>query len=122
MQTRVTLSTAVAEYVALGEGMKEDLFTGAVLSFSCSELCGSRVRVFKDIKGAVTLAENLLSSTRSKSIDVRFHLVRELRCAKKIGIQLIVSDEKDADILTKFLAATPFKFDRRFLLNLSLDV
>ena len=34
-QRYVTLSTAEAEYVALGEDVKEALFTGAVLSFIC---------------------------------------------------------------------------------------
>ena len=43
-----TLSTAEAEYVALGEGVKEALFTGAVLSSICPELIGSCVRVFED--------------------------------------------------------------------------
>ena len=42
----VTLSTTEAEYVALGEGVKEALFTGEVLSFICSKLSGSCVRVF----------------------------------------------------------------------------
>ena len=40
-QKWVALSTAEAEYVALGEGVKEALFTGAVLSFICPELSGS---------------------------------------------------------------------------------
>ena len=33
----VTLPTSAAEYVALGEGVKKALLTGAVLSFSCPE-------------------------------------------------------------------------------------
>ena len=44
-QRCVTLPTAEAEYVSLGEGVKEVLFTGAVLSFICPELTGSYVRV-----------------------------------------------------------------------------
>ena len=80
----VTLSTAEAEYVALGKGVKEALFTGAVLSFICQELTGSCVRVFEDNQRAIALAENPFSSARSKHIDVRFHFVRELLRAKKI--------------------------------------
>ena len=83
-QMWVTLSTAKAEYVALGEGVREALFTGAVLSFICPELPGACVRVFEDIQGAIALAENPLSSARSKHIHVRFHFVRKLLRAEKI--------------------------------------
>ena len=67
------------------------------------------------------LAENPLSSARSKHIDVRFPFVRELLRAKKIDIQFVASEEQHADILTKSFAATPFKYHRRFLLNLPLE-
>ena len=36
----ITLPTAEAEHVVLGEGVKEALFMGAVLSFICPELSG----------------------------------------------------------------------------------
>ena len=119
-QVGVTLSTAEAEYVALGEGVKEAMFTGAVLSFICPELTGSCVRVFEDNQGAIALAENPLSSARSKHIDVRFHFVRELLRARKIDIQFVASEEQHADILKKSLAATTFKSNRKFWLNLLL--
>ena len=69
--------------------MKEALFTGAVLSPICPELNGSCVRVFEDNQGAIALAENPLSSARSKHIDVRFHFAREVLRAKKMDIQLV---------------------------------
>ena len=69
----------------------------------------------------MALAENPLRSARSKHIGVRFHFVRELLRAKKIDIQFVATEEQHADILTKFLAATPFKYHRRFLLNLPLE-
>ena len=116
------MSTAEAEYVALGEGVKEALLTGrALLSFICPELSGPCVRVFEDNQGAIALAENPVSSARSKHIDVRFHLFRELLRAKKIGIQFVASEEHHVDILMKSLAATPFKSHRKFLLNLPLE-
>ena len=119
-QRCVSLSTAEAEYVAVGEGVKEALFTGAVLSFICRELTGSCVRVFEGNQGALALAVNPLSAARSKHIDVRFHFVRELLRAKKINVQFVASEEQHAVILTKSLAATPFKSHRKFLLNLLL--
>ena len=84
-QRCVTLSTAEAEYVALGEGVKEALFTGAVLSFICPALLsGSCVRVSEDNQGAIALAQNPLSSARSKHIDVRFHFVREMFVRRRL--------------------------------------
>ena len=87
-QRYVTLPTAEAEYEALGEGVKEALFTGAVLSYICPDLSGSCVQVFEDNQGAIALAENPLSSTRSEHIDVRFHFVRELLRSKKFKFNL----------------------------------
>ena len=117
-QRCVTLSTAEAGYVALSERVKEALFTGAVLSYICPELIGPCGWVCKDNQGAIVLAENPLSSARSKHIYVRFHFARELLRAKQIGIQFVASQEQHVDILTKSLAVTPFKSHRKFLLNL----
>ena len=79
----VTLSTAEAEYVALGEGVKEALFTGAVLSCICPELIESCVRVFEDNQGGIELAENPLSSAWSKHIDAGLHFVTKLLRARR---------------------------------------
>ena len=87
--------------------MKEALFTGAVLSFICPERSGSCVRFFEDNQGGIALADNLLSSARSKHVDVCFHIVRELLHSLKIDIQFVVSEEQHADMLTKSLFATP---------------
>ena len=80
------------------QGVKETLFTGAVLSFFCPELSGSCARVFEDNQGATELDANLLSFARSKHIDVHFHFVGELLRAKKIDIQFVSSEEQHADV------------------------
>ena len=59
------------DYVALGEVVKEALFTGAVLSFVRPELSGSCVQVFEDNQVAIALAVNPLNYDRSKHIDMR---------------------------------------------------
>ena len=87
--------------------MKEASFTGAVVSFICPERSGSCIRVSEDNQGAIALAENPLSSTRTEHIDVWFHFVRELLRAKKIDIQFVASEEQHVDILEKSLAAYP---------------
>ena len=91
----VTLSTTEADFVALGERVKEAL-SGVVLSFICPDLdlSGPCVRVFEGNQGAIVLAENPLSSARSKHIGVRFHFLRELLRAKKIDIQFVASEEQ----------------------------
>ena len=83
----VTLSTAEAECVALGEGVMKALFAGAVVSFIYPELSESCVRVFEDNQGAIALGENPLSSARSNHIDVRFHFVRKLLRARKLAFK-----------------------------------
>ena len=67
----------------------------------------------KIFRGAIALAENPLSSARSKYIDVRFHFVRELLRAKKIDIQFVASEEQNADVLTNPLL--------RLLLNITVS-
>ena len=53
MQSCATLSTAEAEYVALGEGVKQTLFTGAVISsFISPELSGLCSEFLKTIRGS----------------------------------------------------------------------
>ena len=39
----------------------------------------------------------------------------------KIGIQFAASEEQRADVLAKSLAATSFKYHRKFSLNLPLE-
>ena len=85
--------------VVLGEGVKDALFTIAVLSFICPDLSGSCARVFEDTQGAIALAENLLSSSRSKHIDVRFNFDRELIRGKRIDF--VASEEQLRVFLTK---------------------
>ena len=77
-QRVVSLSTSEAEYIAAGEGVKEALFVRAVLSFIAPETSGASIKVLEDNQGTRALIENPLSSARSKHIDVRYHLIRDL--------------------------------------------
>ena len=117
-QKIVTLSTTEAEYVALGDGVKEALFVKGVLSFIIPSISENCIKVLVDNDGAISLANNPLSSPRTKYIDVRFHFVRELTRSKTISVEYVPTEERRADILTKVLTGAMFKEHRDFLMNL----
>ncbi|CAN0417780.1 unnamed protein product [Ascophyllum nodosum] len=117
-QKIVTLSTTEAEYVALGDGVKEALFVKEVLSFIIPFISENCIKVFVDNDGAISLENNSLSSARTKRIDVRFHFIRELTRSKTISVEYVPTQEQRADILAKALTGSIFKEHRDFLMNL----
>ena len=59
--------------------------------------------VFEDNQGAVQLAQNPVTNSNSKHIDVRHHFLRELVRQRGIKVVKIPSEFQHADILTKAL-------------------
>ena len=118
-QRVVSLSTSEAEYIAVGDGVKEALFLRAVLSFITPETCGASMKVLEDNQGTKARIEIPLSSARSKHIDVRFHFIRELFKARKISVEYVASAEQHADILTKALSRANFRYHRKHFINLA---
>ena len=104
----VSLSTSEAEYIAAGDGVKEDLFVRAVLSFNSPETSEASIKVLEENQGAKALIKNHLSSARSKHIDVRFHFIHDLFRTRKISVEYVESVEQHADILTKALSRANF--------------
>ena len=117
-QKVVTLSATEAEYVALGDGIKEALFVRGVLSFVIPSISENCIKVFVDNDGAISPVNNPLSSARTKRIDVRFHFIRELTRSKTIPVEYVPTKEQRTDILTKALTGAIFKERRDFLMNL----
>ena len=117
-QKIVTIFTTETEYVALGDGVKEALFVKGVLSFIIPSISENSIKVFVDNDGAISLANNPLSSARTKHIDVRFHFIRELTRSKTISVEYVPTKEQRADILTQALTGAILKEHRDFLMNL----
>ena len=119
-QKCVTLSTSEAEYVALGDTVKELLFLRQVWRFMIIPGKGMPCfPVFEDNQGALQLSKNPVSNSNSKHIDVRNHFLRELVRQGDIIVNHVPSEYQHADILTKVLALDLFAIHRRFLMNLS---
>ena len=114
-----TLSTSEAEYVALGDAVKELLFSRQVWRFMIPGKEMPCFPVFEDNQGALQLSKNRVSNSNSKHIDVRHYFLRELVRQGDIIVNHVLSEYQDANILTKVLAFDLFVIHRRFLMNLS---
>ena len=72
----------------------------------------------EDNEEAKAMAGNPLCSGRSKHIDVRWHLIRELVEKNELKVVHVASEWQHTDILMKALHAKLFKRHRKVLLNL----
>ena len=117
-QKCVTLSTSEAEYVALGDAVKELLIRRQVWN---SMLPGKGMPcfpIFEDNQGTVQLSQNPVSkNSNSKHIDVRHHFLRELVRQGDISVSHVPSKYQHADISTKALALDVFAIHRRRLMS-----
>ena len=92
-----------AENLAMGDGVKEALFVNGMLQFLRPSRKPRKTDVLEDNEGAIVLADNPLSSSRSKHIDVRHHFLRNLTEEGVIEVTHVPSEKQHADILMKAL-------------------
>ena len=59
-------------------------------------------------RGAIDSAENPLSSSNSKYIDVPHHILREMPSSGDISVRYVQADDQHADILTTALDALEY--------------
>ncbi|CAB1115735.1 unnamed protein product [Ectocarpus sp. CCAP 1310/34] len=118
-QKCVTLSTTEAEYVALGDVVKEILFLRQIWRFTLPQVGMPCIPVFEDIQGVIQLAQNPISNSNSKHINVRHHFLRELVERKEISVIHVPSPYQRADFLTKSLSKDAFESHRDFVMNLA---
>ncbi|CAB1113952.1 unnamed protein product [Ectocarpus sp. CCAP 1310/34] len=118
-QKCVTLSTTEAEYVALGDVVKEILFLRQIWRFMLPQVGMPCIPVFEDNQGAIQLAQNPISNSNSKHIDVRHHFLWELAERKEISVIHVPSPYQRADFLTKSLSKDAFESHRDFVMNLA---
>ena len=93
-QKCVTFSASEAEYVALGDSVKELLFLRQIV---CRFMLPSKqvmpcFSVFEDNQGAVQHAQNPATNSNSKHIDVRYHFLRELVRQRDIKVVQVPSE------------------------------
>ena len=117
-QKCVTLSTTEAEYVALGDTIKDAIFIGYVWSFIFWGFGATYMTIVEENEGARHLAQNPVCTSNSKLIDVRHHFLRELIFRGEFIITNVESEDQHAGFLTKSLSNVAFCYHRDFLINI----
>ena len=101
MQKIVTLSSCEAEYVALGEAIKEAMWLKHLLGEINFQQ--GPVRVYVDNQSAIKLAKNSMVRPRTKHTCMRYHCLRERVEANDVELIYVPTDKNIADLFTKNL-------------------
>ena len=105
-QNSVSLSTAEAEYIAMGSCCSQ-LIWMKQMSADYGMHAGPLL-VYCDNKSAIDISKNPVQHSRTKHIDIRHHFIRELVEDNQVVIDHVVTDSQLADIFTKSLEYTRF--------------
>ena len=125
-QTSVSQSTTKAKYISTSDTACELVWLNNLLTntgllekenenknIRTVELCSKSAKeVNVDNKGVIDLAKSESIGKRSKHIEVRFHILRDLVEKNEIKLTYVDSNSNLADGLTKPLPKTPFKIFR----------
>lgn len=107
-QKCVSQSTTEAEYVAASESCKEAVWLKSILS-EIGEIEDEPVKISCDNQSAIRSIHNPGFHQRTKHIDVRYHLIRQLQEDGVIDVTYVSSKEQKADIFTKNLQKPEFE-------------
>ena len=97
-------STTEAEYIAASDAAKEAVWIRKFVSeLGVVPSIESAVPLFCDNNGAIALAKEPRSHQKSKHIERRYHVIRELVGKGDVLVQKVASADNVADPLTKAL-------------------
>lgn len=102
-----------AEYIAMADCIREIKWCRQFLNdIGLGELVKEPTRLNCDNQAAISYSRNYIARTRTKHIDIRYHLVREAVEDGDVTVQYIPTEENRADIFTKALPRAKFEFHR----------
>jgi hypothetical protein len=116
LEPTIATATAEAEYTALARAAKSvgslrEFFDD--IGFTQSE----PTVIFNDNQAAVTMVKQKFSSSNTRHIKIKFHLVRQMVADKEIEVRFKPTEEMIADIMTKALDRVKFEAFRAMLLD-----
>ena len=107
-QHTVSISTAEAEYVSAASCCAQILWMKNQLADY--DLDYSKIPIMCDNTSAIAITHNPVQHSKTKHIDIRYHFIRDHVMKGDIEIYFIPTDDQLADIFTKPLDETRFKF------------
>lgn len=113
-QTCVASSTTEAEFIAAAVACKEFLWIIRLLE-DCGIEVIKPVLVYEDNQSCIKLISNDKYSARTKHIDVKYNIIKDLKSKGVCEIVYCKTEEMAADIFTKPLAKPRFEFLKTFL-------
>jgi hypothetical protein len=105
-QNSVALSTAEAEYITAGNCCAQLLWKRKILRDYGYKL--SKVPLLCDNESAIRMSDNPVEHSRTKHIDIRYHLLRDHQQRGDIDIAYVSTKEQLVDIFTKPLDEKTF--------------
>lgn len=109
-QSIVAMSSCEAEYISLSEAIKEGRYIRSLCKFFNLNI--ENYIMYEDNQSVIAVASNT-ETRRGKSIDIKFHSIREAVKMGEVQLKYIRSQDNIADILTKPLGTTAFDSIRR---------
>ena len=103
----MVVSSTEAEYMALFEAVKEEMWLKS-LAISNYVIIAEPIVIYEDNNGCISIANNPTSHKRSKHIDKKYHFSREQIEKNAIKLKYMPTGEQFADTLTKPLPAARF--------------
>ncbi|KAL4559971.1 hypothetical protein LXL04_032119 [Taraxacum kok-saghyz] len=107
LQSTVALSSTEAEYMAITEAIKEDIWLKGLFGELDDRL--KVTTVFCDNQSAIFLSKDQMFHDRTKHIDIRYHFVRDIIEKGDCVVEKIHTDYNPADMFTKSLPIAKFK-------------
>ena len=107
-QATIALSTAEAEYIALGSATQEAIWLHQLLADLRIDT-KTPTEISEDNQGAIAMAINPVGHKRTKHIDIKHHFIREAVQAGSINLSYCPTTDMIADIFTKPLPRTQFE-------------
>ncbi len=98
-QNTVSVSTANAEYLALGAAAREGLFLQQL--FKEMGITFKPIEILEDNQAAIAIARNPVHYSKQKHIDVQHHFIRGEVKADRIKLTYCPTNQMVADIFTK---------------------